>query len=195
MIARAEVPIRRQGAAARRLTRAQRSRRIERATLYEDVGRLRKAGVVFRILSRAVLMRVGSEVAVSRARELCLAYHSVISVAAGYKLQGDKRGKSRLTKTPCVVFVVRRKWPSNRAAKSDQTIPRYLAAFATVDGRRVFCAVPTDVVPQASFVTATAHSPAGLVVRIDHTWNAACAARLKSEDGDRTVLISCQHVL
>jgi hypothetical protein len=189
-------PVRTKAGKARRkrvLTRAAWSRQVESATLSQDAERIRDATKVFRQLEGGEQMRLASEIATTRGRELCLAFDSVVSIVAGFKVSG--RGKSRrITRTPSVVFVVRDKWRGSKSRTLEQHIPRQMLTYARVGDLRRLCAVPTDVVCETAFASARAHGKAGLEVG-DYYGNATCGATLTRAGIPSNVLMSCMHVL
>jgi hypothetical protein len=187
--------------AARRGRRRAWPERVEQATLALDAAANKRAIAAFRALDVADRSRLAFELARTRRRELCLAYASVVAVTAGRKQKGGSRGKTRFTAQPCVMFIVRRKWPHRRdrkGARSTQEIPKYLLAYWSVGGERRMCAVPTDVVVARAFRGARAQRgvqvhDAGL--GLSATGNFACAVRVTQEDGSRQdLLLSCLHV-
>ena len=67
-------------------------------------------------------MALAEEIVETRGAEFCRAYDNVIDVSFGYKRRRDKKtGKQRIVRTPCVTFVVKRKWRGDR--NSDQKLP------------------------------------------------------------------------
>ena len=90
------------------------------------------------------------ENAQTRGPELTLAYRNVVHVTSGYRKRRSRSGAERLVAEPCVVFVVRKKWAQGERAADDlQRLPAHLMAWASIDGQRVLCALPTDVQPEA----------------------------------------------
>jgi hypothetical protein len=146
-----------------------------------------------------LLMGLAREIALSRGPELTLAYRNVVMVTAGFKKK--RRGEQeRLTRQPCVVFVVRRKWTraDDMIADPLQQLPRWLVTFAEHDGRRLPYALPTDVQHESGFRGAKAHAASGWLrppgVAAEHG-SAASAVQLHSTQGTRPCLLSAQHVL
>ena len=187
----------RQSISGKRVTRSAWSRQVEQATLRagdDDV--LRDAKAAFdRIRDPALQMRLAYEIAETRARELCLAYKNVVMVAAGYRMKRAARGKTGIVKTPCVTFVVRRKWKGKGpAAQKQQLLPSHLLAYTGFDGARVLCAVPTDVVVEQGFARARPQAPSGIVADRE-VGNATCAAVMQSGNRRALVMLGCQHVL
>ena len=126
--------------------RGERLRDAERHTLERTPDDSRAAKRTFREgLSAAEQMRLAEEIVETRGAELCRAYRNVIDVSFGFKERRDRRsGKTRLSRTACVIFVVKRKWEPD-AEQPAQKLPQHLYAYWTVDGERKLCAVPTDV--------------------------------------------------
>lgn len=148
--------------------------------------------------SPTLLMGLAREIALARGPELTLAYRNVVMVTAGFKKK--RRGdQERLTRQPCVVFVVRRKWTPEASANDPlQQLPRWLVTFAERDGRRLPYALPTDVQHESGFCGAKAHAASAWLqphgVAAEHG-TAACAVQLHSTQGTQPCLLSAQHVL
>lgn len=138
------------------------------------------------------------EVAQDRGPELTLAFRSAIMVAAGFRRRIGRSGRPSRTQEPCIVFVVKDKWPDEQVRENDpQKIPRYLLAHATVDGLRVPCVVPTDVQPQEWFHGARPQGAVTLQVgsgQIGGTGAAACAVQLGVGPHAMKLLMSAHHV-
>src|SRR5262249_53481281 len=121
---------------------------------------------------------------------------NVVLVTAGYKTKRTATGKTRIVKTPSVTFVVRRKWRGRGpAGHSQQKLPSHLLAYTDLDGARVLCAVPTDVVVEQGFYRARPQAPAGIVVDKVEVGNATCAAEMQVGNQRAVVMLCCQHVL
>lgn len=147
----------------------------------------------------AARMELAREIALARGPELTLAYRSVVMVQPGYRKTRGHDGREQLTREPCVVFVVRRKWARSRTAEGDlQCVPKWLITFAEHAGQRLPFAVPTDVQEMAGFSGARAHGPGSVWVQpSEGSWEhgaAACAVRLDSDEGSQVCLLSAQHV-
>jgi hypothetical protein len=144
-------------------------------------------------------MRLVRELVATRAAELTLAYRNVVMVAAGHKKRTDSRGRVRLTKRACVVFVVRDKWDRSRDARAGhQLLPKRLLAFATIGDRRVLCAVPTDVQHERDFYGVTPQSERAVYPYGGNPGDPTgefgtltCLVRV----GQRRLVLSCRHVL
>jgi hypothetical protein len=148
----------------------------------------------------ATRMELAREIVLARGPELTLAYRSVVMVQPGYRKTRGEDGREQLTREPCVVFVVRRKWAPSRTAQGDrQCLPQWLITFADHAGQRLPFAVPTDVQEMAGFRGARAHGPGSVWVEPPGvSWEhgaAACAVRLDSDQGSQLCLLSAQHVL
>ncbi|MGP1678055.1 MAG: hypothetical protein ACTS6J_12970 [Burkholderiales bacterium] len=177
-----------------KLRRAEWSRALEDATLRSDAAGFDAARAAFKAAAPALQMRLAREIAETRARELCIAYKNVVMVAAGYK---TTRGGRRVSATPCVTFVVRRKWQSRKGRPGDlQRLPKHLLTYTGIDEKRVLCAVPTDVVPEQIFFGAATEAPAGIMVgSVREVGNATCAVSLRVGNRRTLMMLCCQHVL
>ena len=113
-------------------------------TAYREAPGLEEAARVFdEVLTRAEQLAVAEEVVLTRAVELARAYPNTVAISFGPR---RRRGASGEEAPPCVRFLVGAKWPpSARRVPPKGTIPRRLLAMATLGGRRMLCAVPTDV--------------------------------------------------
>jgi len=107
----------------------------------------------------ALQMRLAREAAFTRASELTLAYANVVMLSAGYKFKTLRNGQERLQLLPCVVFVVRSKWPQGqKQADHQQFLPCGLLTYAEREGVRQLVAVPTDVQLETRFLGARSQS-------------------------------------
>jgi hypothetical protein len=107
---------------------------------------LRQALRNFKRLGLAGGLRLAHEVALTRGRELCLAYSNLVSVSSGYRTRREGSGGTpQLYREPCIGFIVGRKWSGPGRADNPQALPRHLYAFGTFEDKRQLCAIPTDV--------------------------------------------------
>lgn len=168
-----------------------------------DPGLISAARRNFRFLSRQDQFSLAALVARSREAECKLAYKAVVRLAHGYKTTGgDTRGLGgRIVRTPCVVFVVSRKWQAPRS-NDPQQIPRHLLTPWPVDGKLSLCAVPTDVRPLAYYgqpeaMASFGAGPFGILVRRvgrpDEAGAVACLVR-RPADPANLFAVSCRHV-
>lgn len=149
----------------------------------------------------AFLMGLAREIALARQPELTLAYGNVVMVTAGFKKR-SRGGREMLTRTPCVVFVVRHKWDAPAADEPqtdepEQRLPRWLVTFAEREGRRLPFALPTDVQLEAGFAGAQAHAASVWIEPPGFEWEhgaVGLAVRVTSDEGSETCLMSAQHV-
>lgn len=146
--------------------RHQRSLHVEAASMAQARQVLAQALKAFRALrDPALQMRLAREVAFTRAAELTLAYTNVVMLSAGYKFKTQRNGQERLQRLPCVVFVVRSKWPQGQKPPDHQQfLPRGLLTFAEHGGMRQLVAVPTDVQLETRFLGARSQSARALYV-------------------------------
>lgn len=153
----------------------------------------------FKTLDHATQMRLARETALTRGAELTLAYRNVVMVAAGHKYKRRKDGRERRIELPCVVFVVRRKWTADESAARDpQRLPAGLLAFADdALGRRVLCAVPTDVQHVDRFCGARATAQRAVFVDTPalEFGTITCAVELRGAGAKRRLAMSALHVL
>lgn len=135
----------------RALRRAAWSRAMEARSLNVPPDQLKAAIAHWRrIDDPAQQLALARENAQARGPELTLAYRNVVHVTSGYRKRRTKAGVERLVNEPCLVFVVRSKWPEGERATDDpQRLPSHLLTWASIDGQRVMVALPTDVQPEA----------------------------------------------
>jgi len=138
-------------------------------------------------------MSLALEIARSRQSELTFAYRNVVSVGAGFR----QCGGDQLTREPCVIFVVRRKWRSRR--RTQQALPRHLLTYADIDHRRELVAVPTDVQIEPAYLQI--HAQGASAVTVDNgrertTGTLTCMVESSGGDGaPHRMLMSALHVL
>ena len=143
-------------------------------------------------------LELAREIAETRQPELTLAYRNVVMVGAGYKSRTLRNGVRRLSREPCVIFVVRRKLVRQSFTREkSQLLPKHLLAYATINGERVLCAIPTDVQPETWFNGAKPRAPEILNVSelpsgFSDIGSATCAAIVGPNN--RRFLISALHV-
>lgn len=156
-------------------------------------------------LSRAEQLQLAFEVALSRGQELCRAYKNVMKVTSGFRTRRDNSvSKPRLYREPCIGFIVKRKWGTAGRIGDQQALPKHLLAFGTVSGRRVLCAIPTDVRLMSDYGRPVPHDsleamPYGILVdrenaRYYSSGVATCGIR-RSVDPSTVYVMSCRHVL
>lgn len=141
----------------------------------------------------ATQMSLALEIARSRQSELTLAYRNVVSVAAGFRQHGD----NQLTREPCVIFVVRRKWAVRR--RTQQALPGHLLTYADIDHRRELVAVPTDVQVEPAYLQIRAQGASAVTVdngRARGTGTLTCMVECSGGDAaPHRMLMSALHVL
>ena len=140
------------------------------------------------------------EIAYSRREELCRAYPDLMMIGHGLRQRQSDAGDPEIVDEPCVILAVRKKWQKGALPPEESTtLPEYLIAFCTVDGKRVPCAVPTDIEdgeaylrtqPQAGsqsiLVSGARGTPSG-------RGTLTCAIA-RSSNPDRVYALSCRHV-
>ena len=141
----------------------------------------------------ATQMALALEIARSRQSELTLAYRNVVSVAAGFR----QRNHAQLTREPCVIFVVRRKWAARR--RTQQALPEHLLTYADIDHRRELMAVPTDVQIEPAYLHIRAQGASAVTVDNGSergTGTLTCMVEASGGDAEpQRLLMSALHVL
>ena len=116
-------------------------------TSYADAERNFRRG-----LTRPEQLRLAHEAATTRSAELRLAYPGLISVGSGFRTRRSVAGgQPVLTREPCVIFVVAKKWKTTGRPGDPRRLPTHLLAVAGPDGQRMLCALPTDVRPLSQY--------------------------------------------
>jgi len=177
------------------------SRATERSSMQPRDGHLADASHCFdEILSPAEQLRAAREIVTTRSAELTRAFENVVLVIAGRKKQRRRSGEGdRLTKTPCVVLVVREKW--NRAQdkrNSHESIPKRLLTYTVHNGERLLCAVPTDVQHELDLYGVAPQAARAVLVsdsQVDPEMGAiACAVELQGGGGTSRFVLGARHV-
>lgn len=117
----------------------------ENAARARAASELRAARAAYASLPLATQLRLVEEVVEARSHDFVHYFDNVVAVHAGVRRRRDKNGRERLGKTPCVIFVVRNKWPTPEHGRTGQRLPSELLTHADIDGQRRICAIPTDV--------------------------------------------------
>lgn len=166
---------------------------------------LRQATRNFKRLSRSARLQLAHEIALTRGRELCLAYKNLVAVSSGFRTRRASPGATpSLRREPCVGFIVDRKWGVQAGDHNPQSLPRHLFAFSEVDGARVLCAVPTDVRSRRDYGRPVPHDGDGDLpfgVLVDSPTASAFASGVVTCAVQRPVVpatsfvMSCRHVL
>ena len=119
-------------------------------------------------LSSHEQMALVREIFETRSAELCRAYRNLVDVTYGFRSRRTADGGRELVRTPCITFIVDKKWESERGTQRDQRLPRHLYAYWTVGGVRKLCAVPTDVEEAKDYAgIEPALGPSSILVRSD----------------------------
>jgi hypothetical protein len=187
-------------AAARRSTAARApagwNRLVESATLARRAGNLEKAQDAFRALSPADQAQLVRELVETRRTEITRAYVDVISVSAGYRLRRDEAGVRNVEPEACVILVVKKKWAETVPGPAERRVPTRFFAFATVDGERVLCAVPTDVEDSSRLARIRPQGPieAAAPDKTPLTIPGAVACAIRRDGDDAVYIIGCRHV-
>lgn len=172
-------------------------KRRESATLAHVPGNARQAKRVFSGLAHDKQMTLVDELVDTRTAELCKAHADVVAVKSGYGTKRNKRtGRTRVSRTPCVTFVVKKKWRSQRDEKDDRALPKLLFTYCTVDRERKLCGIPTDV-ECASDYSAVRPQVRQIVVKksgiVPELGAIACAV-MRTGSPDKLYALSCRHV-
>lgn len=153
-------------------------------------------GVYLKDLTPDEQMDLTEEIVETRGAELCRAYENVVDISAGYKTKRNARtGKTRIVQTPCVVFVVKRKWRAAR--RTDEALPTHLFAYWKVGRERKLCAVPTDVEPASKFAKV---KPQAKRARVSATYKSegnalgAVTCAIRAGENNLIYALSCRHV-
>ena len=178
--------------------------RTERRNLTRTPEELPKAKTSYRRLGHSAKVSLVQEIVETRASELCKAYGNVVDVSSGYKLRRRWKGEQKsVSRTPCVRFIVKRKWANERGRNPLQKIPKCLFAYTILDGTRVLCAVPTDVIsaadylrvgPQRDRVAVTPRQPGSPSQRRHHAYGVITCAVRRGEFPQQLYAMSCRHV-
>jgi hypothetical protein len=115
----------------------------EAATMARVPGDAEAARTAFRSLPNYEQMQLARELVTTRQAEIARAYEDVICLSPGYRLRGSRR--RWIEPDVCVILVVRKKWTPRTRGPVKRRVPAELFVYATIRGRRVLCAVPTDV--------------------------------------------------
>jgi hypothetical protein len=154
----------------------------------------------YRALSRTRQLQLLSELLETRAHELMRAYHGVTRIGLGWRRQRDHRGHGIVCwhETPCVLFMVKRKWRRGSNPSHAGRIPSHLLAYAsTARGKRVLVAVPTDVDSSAWMNSARAEAGIHAFPSNGSLVNdgVVCTVLRRSDQPDKRYALSCRHVL
>lgn len=169
---------------------------------------LRAARAAFKSLGRQGQFLLAHEVVETREHELRLAYPDLVGIGFGFKSKRVESGRAtRLIRTPCVVFEVKRKRQFTRAVGMGRKLPAFLYAYVGEAGSRRLCALPTDVKESAAYGKPAPHGdeldsdlPFGIVVRglkpgVDGVGGTIACAVTRPSDPGRLYALSCRHVL
>ena len=160
-------------------------------------GDLKQASRVFdRLLTLAEQMSVVREVVVTRAAELVRAYRNVIDVGYGFRRRRSQRLRGhQIVRTPCVRFIVKRKWAKGAEDNPEAKIPARLFAYCCVGRERRLCAVPTDVEDARAFAVPQAHAAKIKVTLNGKSAPGAIACGIKRGQVKKAYALSCRHLL
>ncbi len=166
---------------------------LERASRTRRPGDIAAARAAFTALPERDQRQVAHEIAETRRAELTLAYADIVAVSSGYRL-AERRGVRRVQAEVCVTLVVKRKRKKGRVAKKHRA-PEELFAYWSVDGRRVLCAVPTDVEDAARLSRIRPHAQIEARASGTHRPSPGMIACVLTRGGDGTpYVIGCRHV-
>ncbi|OYV02367.1 MAG: hypothetical protein CFE45_00655 [Burkholderiales bacterium PBB5] len=152
-------------------------------------------------------MRLAHEAATTRSAELKLAYPGLVSIGSGFRTRrAYVGGKPQLTREPCVIFVVAKKWKTKGRPGDPRRLPAFLLAVAGPDEQRILCAVPTDVRPLSQYGRPRPRAGGNLVpmpfgILVERAGDpalvrgvAACGVQRPAQPGT-VFAMSCRHVL
>ena len=160
-----------------------------------------------RRLTRPEQLRLAHEAATTRSAELRLAYPGLISVGSGFRTRRMAAGgQPLLTREPCVIFVVAKKWKTVGRPSDPRRLPTHLLAAAGPDEQRMLCAIPTDVRPLSHYGRPRPKATGGDVpmpfgVLVERTGDRALVRGVATCGVQRPGLpnavfaMSCRHVL
>lgn len=158
---------------------------------------LRAARAAYKSLPLDAQLHLVEEIVEARSHDFVHYFANVVAVHAGVRRRRDKNGRDRLGATPCVIFLVRSKWPTAEHGRAAQRLPPELLTHADIDGRRQLCAVPTDV--QHSDPLAQVHDQALTAVQVPVPGSAAIATGTLAwplrVGGNQLVVLAPLHVM
>lgn len=169
-----------------------------------DRAALAEGRALFSKLALTEQLRLAHEVVASRGAELRRAYPDILSLGFGLKTKRGPRGaRENLTRTPCVVFEVRRKLALEKRGRA-RRLPKELLTFVGPPEARRLCVVPTDVKETRSFGQPRPKAKAGhargfgiavtLGDQLQDAASGALACPVRMPDGSLAA-IGCRHVL
>jgi hypothetical protein len=160
-------------------------------------GDIKQARRVFdHLLTPAEQMSVVREVVETRATELVRAYRNIIDVGFGFRRRRRRRsGEYQIVTTPCVHFVVKRKWAAGTEESPEGKIPERLFAYCWIGRERRLCAVPTDVEDARAFAMALPQTDNIEVTFREASVRGAVACGLQRGDDQKAFALSCRHLL
>lgn len=174
------------------------TRRTELATLAFMPADAKEMHAAFTALDFASQMQVVDEIVTTRSAELCRAYRDVVGVAAGVRLQRERKngklGERQVVREPCVTLLVRAKHEA-KAVPRERMVPKHLFAYATAGDRRRLCAVPTDVEDGRHYAAIKPDASTTVVVDGDTFGTLVCAITRSSQPLGSIFAIGCRHVL
>ncbi|MBN8741329.1 MAG: hypothetical protein BGP24_15360 [Lysobacterales bacterium 69-70] len=150
----------------------------------------------FRQLPHAQQIALAEEIVAARRAELALGRSGVCSIGVGLRRRRDVYGRIRVTRSVCIVFVVRRKWPKRARCTHPLRVPEHLWTAVGPMHARTWCAVPTDVMPQAPFRRWRPQAQANVSAQrnaVEAIGTLACL--VKGVGSGRTYALGCKHVL
>lgn len=176
-------------------------KQTESITLQKVPGSVRAARRVFKKeLSPQDQMTLVREMVETRAAELCRAYKNVIAVSYGFgRKRRERTQQPKVVRTPCVTFIVKKKWNSKEGQKSKERLPEFLFGYWTIKRKRKLCAVPTDVEDSRVYSSIRLRS---VTERVAVKWKPEIGAELgaitcairRSTVSNKLFAASCRHV-
>ena len=182
--------------AERQRTNARKPKRRSLHTPFTEA-QLRVAHKDFAALGPAERMRLARETAETRFPELQQAFPTLRLAFSGHRARLSAKGRLRVLRDVCIVFVVPRKRKPKRGSRL-KLLPRELLAYhRRSDGISVLCAIPADVDEIRAYNRARIQSPPQLDVvpsrqtGFEHASYACCIRRAPLPGS--AFLVGCRH--
>ncbi len=174
--------------------------KTEEATRQRAPQNHREAKRAFKELPRDKQFELAEEIVETRAAELCRAFKNVIDVCPGYRHRHDKKsGKSRIVRTPCVIFIVKKKWSGENEEDPQERLPKHLFIYRTIGRKRKLCAVPTDVDDAKDYAKIQPQAVTMPIKVVSSSTGRAVGGTItvaikRSTTGQDVYALSCRHV-
>lgn len=172
----------------------------EQATRLRTPDDVREAKRAFKELPRDKQFELAEEIVETRAAELCRAFKNVIDVCPGYRHRRDKKtGIYRIVRTPCVIFIVKKKWSAENEEDPQESLPKHLFTYRTIGRKRKLCAVPTDVDDAKDYAKIQPQAATMPIKVVSSSTGRAVGGNItvaikRSTSGQDVYALSCRHV-